>query len=242
MRAQLPDAFRQTLVRAAAEAYRPAGRYARHFAQGKLAGDPIFPALLEQALIPDRARVLDLGCGQGLLAAWLRTARERWDAGDWPAGLPAPPSLRGYRGIDALRVDIQRAQMALGRRAAFECGDLLDLPWPAADVVVLFDVLHYLDAEAQPRLLERIRYELPADGRLLLRVGDRAAGLGQRRANLVDHTVAWLRGYGRRRFSCRTRQAWDVLLRQAGFTPEAQPMSSGTPFANVLFVARPCRD
>ncbi|MGI4846902.1 MAG: methyltransferase domain-containing protein [Janthinobacterium lividum] len=68
--ANLPD----TLVAAAAAPYRQAGRFAWHFARGKLAGDPVFAALLEHGLLCGRARILDIGCGQGLLAALLLAA------------------------------------------------------------------------------------------------------------------------------------------------------------------------
>ena len=46
-------------------------RRRRDCAGGKLRGDPVYAALLAQGLLAGRARVLDLGCGQGLLAAWL---------------------------------------------------------------------------------------------------------------------------------------------------------------------------
>ncbi|MBP8265445.1 MAG: methyltransferase type 11, partial [Zoogloea sp.] len=58
----------------AAAAYRRAGPWAYRFALGKLSGDPLFAALLAPGLLPARARYLDLGCGQGLLAAWLLAA------------------------------------------------------------------------------------------------------------------------------------------------------------------------
>ena len=62
------------LLAAASAYYRPAGAFAWRFARGKLAADPVFPALLAQGLLAGRTRILDLGCGQGLLAAWLLAA------------------------------------------------------------------------------------------------------------------------------------------------------------------------
>ena len=66
------------LVDAVAARYRPAGRFAFHFARGKLAGDPVFAGLLAGGLLAaDSARgrgldIVDLGCGQALLAALRR--------------------------------------------------------------------------------------------------------------------------------------------------------------------------
>ena len=80
-----PEALRQRLLDRASAPYRAAGKFAYHFARGKLGGDPMFLALLQRGLIPDRSRILDLGCGQGLLAAWLLAARQLYDAGEWPA-------------------------------------------------------------------------------------------------------------------------------------------------------------
>src|SRR5690242_11493266 len=89
-----------SLVTAASAYYRGAGHFAWRFARGKLAGDPVFAAILAQGLLAGRARILDLGCGQGLLAAWLLAAQRCYTHGGWPAGWPPPPELRSYRGIE----------------------------------------------------------------------------------------------------------------------------------------------
>lgn len=81
-----PHALRQRLVDLSSQRYRSAGRFAYYFARGKLGGDPMFLGLLKRGLIPDQARILDLGCGQGLLAAWLLATRQSYAAGNRPAG------------------------------------------------------------------------------------------------------------------------------------------------------------
>jgi 2-polyprenyl-3-methyl-5-hydroxy-6-metoxy-1,4-benzoquinol methylase len=77
------------LLDAASEPYRSVGRFAYYFARGKLRTDPVYRAILEFGLLRGRARVLDLGCGQGLLAAWLRAA-ERQLATGLAAGAAGP--------------------------------------------------------------------------------------------------------------------------------------------------------
>lgn len=204
--------------------FRSAGRFAWKFARGKLRGDPVFRHLLEAALIPGGARILDLGCGQGLLAALLI----------------ATPATRNatYRGIELMARDVARAHQALGARCGVEQGDIRVADFGTADVVVILDVLHYMSLAEQHEVLRRVRQALSGGGVLLLRVGDAAAGLPFRISYWVDWTVALARGHGATRFHCRSVAQWRTALEALGFTVQAEPMSRGTPFANVLLTAR----
>ena len=52
-------------------------------------------------------------------------------------------------------------------------GDMRSAALPPCDLVVILDVLHYVDKAAQRALLQRVYDALrPSGGRLLLRVGD----------------------------------------------------------------------
>ena len=106
---------------------------------------------------------------------------------------------------------------------------------PAA---VILDVLHYMPIADQDAVLARVRRALAPGGLLLLRVGDADAGLPFRLSNWVDWTVAFVRGHGATRFHCRSVAQWRSALEALGFTVRAEPMSRGTPFANVLLAAR----
>jgi len=230
--------FMRTLVNEAAERYRAAGRFAWHFARGKLGGDPVFTALLARGLIPDNARLLDIGCGQGLLAAWLLSARALCDGGQWPADWPAAPRPRSIHGIELMPRDVQRAQHALGAAATFTRGDMCDTDFGAADVVVILDVLHYVSIAQQDALLQRVRQALAPCGTLLLRVSDAAAGLPFRVSVWVDRVVTFARGHRNSDLYCRPLSAWHSALTGLGFSVETLPMHQGTPFANVLLVAK----
>lgn len=232
-----PD-FRRTLLARASAPYRSAGLFARRFARGKLAGDPAFVGLLERGLIPDNARILDLGCGQGLLAAFLLAAWQLHAAGQWPADWPAAPRPRHLRGIELMPRDVERARRALGDRAEFVLGNICDTDFGEADAVVILDVLHYVDYAAQEAILRRVRTALTPSGVLLLRIGDAAGGLRFRFSNWVDHVVTWARGHRLGTLYCRSVAEWQHVLGNLGFHIETLPMSQGTPFANVLLVAR----
>lgn len=232
----MSDAFFRTLARDAAARYKSAGRFAYHFAFGKLTGDPAFAHILARGLIPDRSRILDLGCGQGLMAALLQTARDR--CGNWPAGMSLPPDPVAYCGIDVERRSIERAKHAVDGTAHFVCADIRSVPFDAADTVILLDVLHYLDYRAQEQLLRRVCDAMKAGGRMLLRVADESSTLRFRCTVAIDRVLMTLRGQRIDRLCCRPVAAWIRMLQAHGFHVTATPMSAGTPFANVLLCAR----
>ncbi|HEY8360057.1 MAG TPA: class I SAM-dependent methyltransferase [Ramlibacter sp.] len=236
--------FLRSLVDTAAEPYRQAGRYAWHFARGKLGGDPAFAGLLQRGLLAGRSNVLDIGCGQGLLTAWLLSAADADARGQRPQGWPAAPRPAHVRGIELMQHDVDRAEAALQEavaagRASFVAADMCNADFGGPlDAVVILDVLHYVPLAAQEDVLRRVRAALVPGGVLLLRVGDAAAGLPFRISNWVDFVVTTLRGHRLGRLYCRPLAEWEALLASLGFQVDAQPMSQGTPFANVLLVAR----
>ena len=238
----MPSSLIKELVERAAAPYRTAGRFAWKFARGKLRGDPVFAGLLEHGLIPHGARILDIGCGQGLLASWLLTARAMHHEGRWPEHWPAPPNPRSIHGIELMTRDVARAQRALRTMGSptttFTTGDMCQVDFGKADAVVIVDVLHYVGIAAQNDVLRRVRDALAPAGILLLRVGDAGAGLPFKVSVWVDHVVAFARGHRNARLYCRPLAAWRAVLSELGFAVSTRAMNQGTPFANVLLVAR----
>ena len=230
--------FRKDLLARATDPYRSAGRFAWYFSKGKLKGDPVFFALLEHGLIPDAKRLIDLGCGQGLLESWLLEARLMYDAGYWPSKWPAPPQVEKIWGLELMPQDVQRARTALGERAQFDIGDIRSADFGQADVAVILDVLHYLNFSAQEEVLRRLRAALPQGGTFLTRIGDASGGLPFHYSNWVDRVVFFLRGHRLERIYCRPLRDWLNVLQRNGFSARALPMHQGTPFNNVLLVAK----
>lgn len=229
--------FRSTLLDRATQPYRAAGHFAWRFAKGKLKGDPAFFGLLEQGLIPDCTSLIDLGCGQGLLASWLLEARALHESGLWPTHWPAAPKVENIRGLELMPKDVERARTALGNRAQFELSDICTADFGKTDVAIILDVLHYVSYEAQENVLRRLHAALPCGGTLIIRVGDAAGGLPFHCSNWVDRTVFLLRGHRLNQIYCRTLNDWLVVLRNNGFTAKSLPMHKGTPFCNVMLVA-----
>ena len=224
------------LLHAASAPYRSAGRFAWGFARGKLGIDPVFRYLLATGQIAPNTRVLDIGCGQGLLASLLRECATLSARGQWPTGWAVAPSGAQVIGIELMERDVRRARTALGATAEFICGDMRSTPFPTADAVVILDVLHYISVPEQDHLLARVRDALPLGGRLLLRIGDMASARGFLVSQWVDAIVTFVRGHRVLPQYGRTLAAWTARLEALGFTVNSVPMSRGTPFANVLLI------
>jgi SAM-dependent methyltransferase len=225
------------LLDMACESYRKAGLFAYYFARAKLRTDPVYRSILELGLLRGRARVLDLGCGQGLLAVWLRAAEQCHERGHWPSGWPPAPRTLSTRGIELMACEVERARCALGSGSEVSQTDIRSAAFGAVDAVVILDVLHYLPPPAQIEVLQRVRAALPRNGLLLLRVGDAAGGVRFRYGQWIDRLVMLLRGQANLALHCRSVAQWRIVLRDCGFDSEVKPMSRGTPFANVLLIA-----
>jgi SAM-dependent methyltransferase len=230
------------LLDAATRPYIGVGRYAWHFARGKLRHDPVFFSLLRRGLLPDRGSLLDLGCGRGILLSLLKAAKEQYQAGRWPRDWPAPPLNLALQGIELREDRVQAARRALGGSVQVDQCDLRAFDLHPCSVIVMLDVLLYLGEDEQQRLLDRAAAALEPDGLLLLREADAGAGFAFRVTRWSERTAGALRGQFGQRLHYRGAVQWIAELAGRGFAVSTQPMSEGTPFANVLYVARKNQD
>lgn len=232
------------LREAAAEPYLATGIRHWEFVRGKLRYDPVYRRLLDEGLLPRPGRLVDLGCGRGILLALLSAPVEEWrnarphSETDCAVRVRhvAPPGTQ-LLGIELDPRLVRVARRALAGAAAIERGDLATCPIPACATAVLLDVLHYLPADGQERLLDRVAAALGPRGVLLVREADAAAGLGFRLTAGAERLRALLRGHLRQRFRYRPRAEWEQMLARRGLSVRAFPVAEGTPFANVVLVA-----
>lgn len=228
----------EPLLNAAARPYFKAGLHPWLFARGKLHFDPAFVALLRRGDLPDRGTLLDVGCGQGPLLALLVAARSQYRAGRWPAGWPAPPLNLALRGLDVREDRVRAANAALGGSARVERHDARRADFGACSAIAMLDVLFYMREDDQVFVLEKAARALGPGGLLLLREADAGAGARFRVTKWAERIAEAARGRLRDGLQYRSARQWIALLEETGFAVTAEPMSAGTPFANVLFVAR----
>ena len=202
----------------------PLDRWDYYYVRSKLASDPLYPGVL-QALRGSSAPVLDLGCGLGLLAHALRHDGQ---------------SLR-YHGVDNDAAKIRRAQRAAAKTglpsARFEFADLAHaLPTHRGSVTIL-DVLQYLPAPAQQRLLEDVVAMLEPGARLVIRTGLVDGSRRGRISRITDHAanlVGWMQSAPRCYPDAGQLRA---ALEGAGLQVAITPLYGRTPFNNWLVVA-----
>ena len=192
-----------------------------YYAQGKLALDPAYPDVARELASSPRP-LLDIGCGMGLLAAWLRAH-----------GHCAP-----ICGMDVDGKKIRIAQDLLGpENASFHAGDALDFAPHSGDVVML-DVLHYFDDAQQQRLLEKIAASLAPGGVAKIRVTLHDKSWRFTATKLEEwfvHASGWIPTSG---WNFPVREEVGRAFRTRAFVEEVRPMWGITPFNSYLFTYR----
>lgn len=237
-RAQRDPAF-TSLVKEASDRYLASGVTAWEFARGKLRNDPAYRQVVTGGLLPARGHLLDVGCGQGLLLALIAAARRAGRAGTWPAQWPPAPTELELTGVE-LRPRIARiAAETLGSDAAIHQADARTLQPASATIIALFDILHLMQADEQERLLTVLVDALSPGGALLIREADAGGGWRFQAVRIGNRITALATRRWRTRFHFRTIADWHALLERHGLqVQEVRPAGEGTPFANILFVAR----
>jgi SAM-dependent methyltransferase len=193
-------------------------RLLRSYARVKIATDPAYNAVYD--LLRDASEpLLDIGCGVGLMAFYLR---ER--------GLRMP-----IVGIDHDRRKIEIARRVAGgdRSVSFEIGDARHSVQFRGNVVLL-DVLHYFSDADQSIIL---RNAAAAGGMIIIRDGLRDGSL-RYRLTYAQETLARMGGWLKaERLHFPTRESIETSL-NGEFREEVKPMFGRTPFNNYMFVFR----
>jgi len=185
----------------------------------------ICPILLAERYIPDKGDIVDLGCGNGLFAAILKS------------GAPA----RAIVGIDLDARRIAAARKSLGNipHLDFRLGDIAAAEYPPADVYTLIDVLYLIPFEDQNRILKRCVAALRPGGILVLKDMDRKPRF-KYVWNMLQETIAVkIAGFTLgSKFYFRDRADFVKTLTGLGLKVEVIPLHQGYLYPHILFRAR----
>lgn len=174
-------------------------------------------------LLPDRGRILDVGCGFGLFAAYFGQMHQR----------------REIVGVDPAqrRVEMARDVAAkLGHHThSFHVGDVRDVPLEGPfDAAYVLDVMHHIREEDQPLVLERMRDLLSPHGLLLLKDITTEPWFGLKFTELMDRAmVGW-----NEPLKYRHHREWGRLLVKLGFEVRAVRVPDVLPYPHVIIAAR----
>jgi uncharacterized protein len=173
-------------------------------------------------LIPQKAVILDLGCGYGFMDYMLQFLSEE----------------RVITGVDYDEAKIETAQHGYLRsnRLNFVHGDVMTIPMDRYDAIIIADVLHYLTAEEQDVLVERCISHLNPGGRLIIRDGNRDLQERHKGTWLTEFFSVKLFGFNksRNKLNFISGEHLKALVNGRGLTFSVQDETRFT--SNVIFV------
>lgn len=152
-----------------------------------------------EALIPEKASVVDVGCGFGLLANYIAIMSED----------------RRVLGIDfsTRRIQVAKRTVDARQNIDFVTGDIKDLCLSECDVVVMTDFLHHISFDHQFQLLREVSLKLKISGKLIVQ----DINAGRRWKYFCTLSSDTFLNIGKPLFY-RDKKSWDMLLEQTGFT------------------------
>jgi 2-polyprenyl-3-methyl-5-hydroxy-6-metoxy-1,4-benzoquinol methylase len=198
--------------------------YTRRSLQGyvrwKVRTDPAYSAALE-ALRDRNQPLIDVGCGVGLLAFYLREN-----------GYTAP--IIGID-FDERKIEVARVAATRYRGIDFISGDARE-PLPEGHDVVLLDILHYFDRDSQQRILANAARAVGPDGMIVIRQGIRDGSWRHRLTLIVDGLARVFRWMKAERLVFPSRE--EILGAFDGFEAEVRPLWGNMPYNSYFFVLR----
>lgn len=201
---------------------RIAALYDRRALQGyvrwKIRTDPVYSAALA-ALRGRDLPLVDLGCGVGLLAFYLREH-----------GYTAPVIGVDF---DQRKIDVARAAAVRYRGVDFIAGDARD-PLPDRHNIVILDLLHYFDAASQRKILTQAARAVPPGGAVILRQPIRDASWRYRLTRRVDALARTFRWMKAEALNYPTRE--EVTAPFEGFASDIRPLWGRMPYNTYFFV------
>jgi 1-acyl-sn-glycerol-3-phosphate acyltransferase len=193
------------------------GPWVENYIYWKMRLDPIYPDVCQK--LPERGRIIDLGCGYGIMGHW--------------AAITGPG--REIIGVDADDKKIETALETVRYQPGLQFirTGILDFQAEPAGAVLLLDVLHYWSYAQQAELARKARSLVTGDGILFFRDACMDS------AEQVLPSERWSTAIGLNKkyegLFFRTRQNWIALFEASGFRLREDKVC-GLGRANHLFV------
>ncbi len=200
------------------------GYFNQQYTKWKILTDPLYGGVLRE-LKGAEGPLLDIGCGMGLSAFYLRESGVK----------------RSLLGFDFDERKIQQARDVACRGGyegvSFFSGDARDgLPEHEGSVLIL-DILQYFNRDDREKLLLAAMKRLGPGGKLIIRSGLESPSLRYRVTRLADHfarACTWMKAPPVR---YPTVSELQVLAEDSGLVLKVEPFWGRTPFNNFLIVA-----
>jgi uncharacterized protein (DUF2062 family)/trans-aconitate methyltransferase len=200
--------------------FRLAGWWARGFVRWKTRLDRIFGLLLAEDL--GEGPAVDLGCGHGATLALL--------------AFRDPQRALSGCDLDAKRIEAASRALA-GLDVQLAASDVRTFPLPAAGLILIIDVLQYLDPADQASLLRRCAGAVVPGGRLIFRLPDTRRGPLTWATRLLDLLLLGFGGWSSRPVY-QPAETYVGLLAEAGMSVELRRHRNRLPLAHAVFYAR----
>lgn len=173
-----------------------------------------------EKLIPEKCRIVDIGCGEGILANFLAISS-------------TGRKITGFE-IDKKRVAIANRNIP---NTIFRYGDATKLTIPPTDVITFFHVLHHFNSyKQQEDVLRKCYKALKGGGKLLIVEVEIERSFKYWICWLFDFFfVPWV--FEKRFYTpafFRNSKTWKELLTIIGFSCKIIPAEKGRPFSNVI--------
>ena len=198
-------------------------RWLRHYVRGKLRNDQIFSTAYE--LLRSSANpILDVGCGVGLLAFYLRERACRQPV---------------------LGLDVDARKIRYGSEIAKQYEDVelrfhdVQGPLPVfSGNIVLFDVLHYLPHAAQSALLSDLAGCVAPGGLLIIRDCPREPRPRYWMTWVAEKFAQAISWNLRTSLHFPSRESIEEIFGDRDFEREIRPLWGTSPFNNHIFIFR----
>lgn len=201
-------------------------RFLRDYVYWKMRTDPIYRVVSESVAGAQDLPLLDLGCGTGVLAFYLR---EHGFTG----------AVHGVD-LDAPKIKVAKEIAAsLSSNAVFDRMDFRDVRDGSPGHVTMLDVLLFVPEATQKELLARAAFFVePERGVLIVRSGIGDGSWRHRLTSVMDHMACFCRWMKLLPVKYPSREIFLEVLGPLGFDVEFRPLWGRMPFNNHVIIAR----